>query len=110
MTDRLLKRAETVLKDLSWIEWDRFIEYEYDDGTPAIDVYGWIERDGDDYKDFVLVTFCPDTKEHITSSPWADRQLNKELHGDLPDSGIDCQRVEEHFDGVNAVRLEADSA
>lgn len=43
---------EETLDRLPFVTWDRYVEFE-----TLIRVYGWIEREEDEYKDFVLLDF-----------------------------------------------------
>ncbi len=55
---------EDILGRLDMVEWDRFVEGDDPDAHGKyINVYGWIERDEDEYKDFVLVRFLPPDRE-----------------------------------------------
>lgn len=106
--------VEDVLTDLPFVKWDRCIEWVYE-GKKCTNLYGWIEREEDDYKDFVLVGVyeVEDKPEanvefHGTSS----KKYSKEIHSRLyPNEDADemhneCIRVENRFDVENAVALD----
>lgn len=87
------------------IQWDRWMEGD----AGAVIVYGWVDREQDDYKDFVLIRFTPFgdnfSSEITTSSAEFTRQLGQALHG-TEAAHSDCRRVEDDFPDVkNVVRL-----
>lgn len=97
---------ESILSELAFVEWDRFIVDDWD-GEQAVSVYGWIDRE-DEYKDFVLVIFWPasETVYYVTSSDEYTNQISTVLlGGDDDDEHNDCRRVEHTFDIDNAVAL-----
>lgn len=97
------------LADLDMVEWDRYtVGHRPDEGT-EITVYGWIDREKDEYKDFVITSFYPETDENIiwytTSSDRYTGEIYRILYGEEPDDHNDCQRVEDTFDVPNAIEL-----
>ncbi|WP_312908491.1 hypothetical protein [Natronosalvus caseinilyticus] len=100
---------EQTLERLEMVSWDRFTE-SYDDGLGKFyTVYGWIDREKDDYKDFVVLRFFPDTDEHLISYTTSSDKYTHEIHRLLFDKGDghnDCQRVEHTFDVSNVIELE----
>lgn len=97
---------EQTLDKLPFVEWDRFTHWEFDDGNQLCRVYGWIERDKDQYKDFVLIDFWKDDQEFnvITSSERYSEQITEILYDEDEEHG-DCCRVEDHFDVENAIEI-----
>lgn len=94
-------RMVDLMNRLDFVAWDRFIEDTYE-----TTVYGWIDRPGEERKDFVVLTF--EVREgddltwmHRTSSAEHSREISRRLYGSLDrDSHIDCQRIEDHFGGL----------
>lgn len=94
------------------VEWDRFVVGERD-GYQYVDVYGWIEREEDEYKDFVWVRFWPsnETIDYTTSSDTYSEYLTAEWFGeDALDGHNECRRVEHAFDIENAIELHDDQS
>jgi len=109
--------VEDVMTDLPFVDSDRATEWIYE-GRKCLNIYGWIEREKDDYKDFVLVgVYEKDGKEeadvvfHGTSS----EKYSKEIHRRLfPDEDVDeihkeCFRLENRFDVENLIELSSES-
>ncbi len=97
------------MERLPFVNWDRFIVYPKD---KKIDLYGWIKRK-DTHEDFILLTYeyKGDFKwntSYSTSSKEYDKEIFKLLdcEGEAPSK---CQRVEEHFEIVNCIKLEEKS-
>lgn len=114
MSDELeqstLEWVERTLSRLDMVEWDRFVVGN--DPNLAgryVQVYGWITRETDDYKDFVLVRFYPGTEENLygftTSSDRHTEEIHRRMYGEDLDDHNPCQRVEHTFDVDNAVEL-----
>lgn len=101
--------VEEILDRLNMVEWDRFVVGDDPNIGAYIEVYGWIERDQDDYKDFVLVTFYPETEDRIlgftTSSDRYTEEIHRRIFGEDPDGHNPCRRVEHVFDVENAIEL-----
>jgi hypothetical protein len=101
------------MTDLPFVNWDRGTEWIYE-GRRCMTVYGWIEREKDDYKDFVLVGVYEeeDSEEasvefHGTSSKKYSKEIQRRL---FPDEDIEemhneCFRLEDKFDVPNLIRL-----
>lgn len=98
--------VQNEMSQLDFVTWDRFTMPS--EGHYC--VYGWIDREKDSYKDFVLliveqgvggyqITF------HTSSSKYS-KKISKRLGMDVEDHS-DCIRVEYHADltKINAVRL-----
>ena len=92
---------ESRLDALGMVRWDRFTVEPNTEVGQIINVYGWIDRDEDNYKDFVLVRFMPETSDnymwYVTSSAEYTETISNILFGDDVDH-VDCQRVEDSFD------------
>lgn len=96
-----------ILDEAEFVQWDRFVVEQPDRGQ-HIRVYGWIERDSDDYKDFVIVRIWPDSETFgfTTSSDHYSEELHRIWFGEETlDDHNPCRRVEHAFDIENAVEL-----
>ena len=100
-----------MLEDVPVVEWDRFVVEDHN-GTQCVKVYGWIDRDEDDYKDFVLASFWPENADvgFTTSSDQWSEYLHHEWIGGEPGEHNPCRRVEDAFDVSNCVELHEDTA
>lgn len=98
------RAIQELLNKLDFVEWDRFTV----DGN-TLNVYGWIARAKDSYKDFVLVN--ADLKEDylsfFTSSAEYDPQIYSLLMGMDEDAEHNpCLRVEHHLPEIqNSIKL-----
>lgn len=108
---RIPQDCQTILEDLDMVRWDRFTVGEMPAIGKVFDVYGWIERDGDSYKDFVHIQFYtehPDFDDVVisctTSSDEWTEEITRRIFGDV-DGHNDCKRVEHHTDVPNVVEL-----
>lgn len=102
-----------VLSDLEMVEWDRFTLGERPDEGREITVYGWIEREKDAYKDFVILSLYPETDDDIiwftTSSDRYTNEIAETIYCESDDHN-DCRRVEDTFDVPNAIELHEDAS
>lgn len=98
MTKTFIKK---VLKEFDFVMWDRFV-----DTFDSIQVYGWIDRKNDSYKDFILLVFKFGAEHvgYITSSPTAGVKARKIL-GIKGKKIFKCQRVEKVFPVKNCIKL-----
>jgi len=105
--------VEDVMTDLPFVDWDRGIDWVYE-GRKCVKIYGWIEREKDQYKDFVIVGIYEneDTEDAEveflgTSSEKYSEEIFKRL---LPDVDLDehneCFRLEDRFDAENVIELD----
>ena len=94
------------LSDLYFVNWDRFVDTEYNKQR-RLRFYGWVKRDKDSYKDFVLLDIFPEdlTVDYLTSSDKVTGEISSILYGDSKDH-ISCQRVESIFKITNSIKLE----
>ena len=100
------------MTDLPFVDWDRGTEWKFQDGLKGITIYGWIEREKDQYKDFVLVkVFEKEEKDKAeiafaTSSQKYSEEIFKRLY---PDASLEehneCFRLEDRFNVPNLIRL-----
>lgn len=97
--------VESRLKELDFVEWDRY----YPLGE-WIGIYGWIEREKDEYKDFVLILVDnseKDVKEFHTSSARYSENIDSILFGETDESEHNtCRRVEDKFKIQNMIELQ----
>jgi len=100
------RHIEPILRRFrKFVVWDRFSVWRDKDGG-GIGVYGWIERSGDGYKDFVALYFFKDgTVSYDTSSTRYSLTIFKMLNGGRGYGHSRCKRVEDYFDVPNAIRL-----
>jgi hypothetical protein len=100
---------ESLLESLEMVQWDRFVRAEDDKLGVYFDIYGWIDRDEDAYKDFILLRVFPETDENLrmftTSSDCYHDEINEILFGDTGESNH-CQRVEHTFEVPNVVEID----
>lgn len=106
---------EKKMRKCRFVEWDRFCLQpdQNNEGELVITVYGWIERDADDYKDFVTVDFWTATQNlsYTTSSDRYTLELYELLVGEPPgDDHGECQRVEHTFNVENCIELTEESS
>lgn len=111
--EQLNNIVEDVMTDLPFVDWDRAIEWIYE-GRKCMRIYGWIERDNDEYKDFVLIGIYEmedvekaDIEFIGTSSEQYSEEIFKRL---FPDADLDehneCIRLENRFDVENVIVLD----
>lgn len=100
---------ENTLEALPFVSWDRFTCNDNEHGENEYTFYGWIDREQDSYKDFVLInfTFHHDysvTRWFTTSSAKYSLTIHQLL--EMDEGGHeDCLRVEDYLDISNAIKL-----
>ena len=93
-----------VCNELPFVKWDRFI----DCGRTVV-VFGWIDREKDNYKDFVSVEVSNRGYVDFTTSSAKYSETISEIyanHGRLPSGAHEtCQRVEDkrRLSGIKSV-------
>lgn len=67
-------------------------------------IYGWIDREQDEYKDFIILEFDIDGVRQMTTS---SAKYSKEFATRLgwENDHDDCERAEDYFDNVKCVKL-----
>jgi len=90
---------EKTLKDFSFCKWDRYIP-KY----PFICFYGWMDRDKNNYKDF-LVLVLDIRKRKPFFSVTSSLKYHKKISKILNIEHMDCKRVETYFNLENVIRL-----
>lgn len=94
-------RIEATLRKFPFVAWDRWVDF-----PEGVEVYGWIDRPRDTYKDFVSLFFYPDGDVAFsTSSATMSLPIHKALNGGSGRGHRRCKRVEGHFRVRNVVRL-----
>ena len=91
---------ESILEKFKFVQWDRF----FISGEMVV-IYGWIDREKDSYKDFILLELFLETKAsfYATSSSKYDSQICKILYNKEDHNG--CRRVEDNFHIENSIKL-----
>jgi len=103
--------AEDVMTDLPFVQWDRGREWIHEN-RKCMSIYGWIEREKDDYKDFVLIGIYEnkDTRDAKleflgTSSAKYSSKIHEILFPDADENEHnECFRLEDRFDAENIIR------
>lgn len=93
---------EKVLESLPFVKWDRFIAKL---AFKEIIVYGWIDRDKDAYKDFIVLKMNTHRKtvSYVTSTvEWHGAIEQRLFRRSNPPK---CVRVEEYFKVENSIKL-----
>lgn len=101
--------VEQMLSQPEFVEWDRFTQATVG-GEQRLDVYGWIEREHDEYKDFVLLCLWPEDREFeftTSSARYSDDLYRLWRDADDPEDHYTCQRVENNFGINNATTLDS---
>lgn len=100
------EKLQNILDKFDFVLWDRVIPF---DG--GIDIYGWIKREGDAYKDFVLLMIIwiqndDDINEGMwsveqcfTSSPKYSLEVNN-LSGFTNTQHTDCIKVADYISNL----------
>jgi len=99
----------TVLDTFPFVQWDRFTHFKN-----IVRVYGWIDREKDEYKDFVHFEFNLEHQDILflgTSSDKYSERINEILNEILDEENghTPCQRVENQFDVENSIQLGGES-
>lgn len=111
MNQQQKNQIEGVLEELEFVEWDRFVNLSDWSYEEVIVLYGWIPREQDNYKDFLVLHLeCLEASDVVkigdftTSSEKYSQRINEFLYGE--DSHHDqCQRIENRFDVENSIKL-----
>jgi hypothetical protein len=107
MTPKTAQIVTDVCNELPFVNWDRFI----DCGSIVV-VFGWIDREEDNYKDFVSVEVSHRGYVEFTTSSAKYSETISDIyfsHGRLPSSAHNpCQRIEDNdrlADVRNIIRI-----
>lgn len=106
----LVAQALPIMQKLHFVKWDRWMDnYDLD---KVVIFYGWIDREKDEYKDFVEIDLfaVPDSEGYkvvfSTSSAEYSVKISKIL-GMNYDLHVECKRIELLFPKLpNVIKLE----
>lgn len=106
MTKDTKKEIEVMLERFYFVMWDRYV---FNKESNEYSIYGWIDREKDNYKDFVELCYSPDLPQKDykrwdfnTSSVLRHNQICEILK--ISDSNH-CIRIEKTFDIENVIKL-----
>ena len=99
LKQELVEYVSGVLAKLLFVEWDRFT---FNNGL--LTIFGWISRENDDYKDFVVLRFSEIEVAFIQTSSLKYSAIIGEALGT---GHTACHRAETYFKIPNVVKLEA---
>ncbi len=84
-----------ILKKLDFVSWDRFSGNYF---------YGWIDREGDNYKDFIVLKFSMWDVNFVSSSKKFTKKITEILNKNKS-CLKNCERIEGYCDLENVIRL-----
>lgn len=103
------KEVEEMLVRFYFVMWDR---YTYNAETNDYSFYGWIDREKDNYKDFLEICFSPDCQRQYPDEVWDFTTSSAEFHNEIcrilgmNDMEVNtCIRIEKDFDIPNVIHL-----
>lgn len=92
--------------EMNFVIWDRFV---INNKLKTVEVFGWIEREKDNYKDFVILRYQSVNRIEKWNTFYQTSSLkySKDIFKILECSGkhLDCKRVEDYLTIKNMVRL-----
>lgn len=91
------KEIINILEKLSFVNWDRY----FGEGE-NLSFFGWISRNKDNYKDFVLIEFNSGGVVYYGTS---SKKHTKKISEVLGKEHSDCTRVEDFCDIPNVIKL-----
>ena len=100
-----MQLMEQDMKAMLFVIWDRFV---FDEENKKVDLYGWIKREKDCYKDFVIMRYVNTTKNlwdtfYNTSSDKYSKLIGEILKSKGKHNV--CKRVENNFKIKNMIIL-----
>lgn len=98
---------ERWMDSLPFVRWDRFISHPSGKtGATMYVFYGWIKREKDAYKDFVLLQYrdLDEWVNYMTSSAEYSEEIGKILCGEDFEHNP-CLRVENYFTVENSIKI-----
>ena len=98
MTDQRQRICRQILDDLEFVQWDHFFESE----PQRLTFFGWINREQDQYKDFVTVEIDLQRQEAISYAT-SSAEYRREIAEILDVEYSKCKRVENHVQGLDNV-------
>ena len=97
---------EKTLNKLPYVSWDRFYRKQIEiSKIDEISIFGWIDREEDSYKDFVILVFYPlEMVVEVGSTSSAKYSADIcEKFGAIGHNS--CHRCEDHFKIEKCIRL-----
>lgn len=91
------------LAQLDFVQWDRWYEL----GSHRIAVFGWIAREEDEYKDFVLLVIDVD-RTQVVGYHTSSAEYTETIAETVEMAHSACKRVEDYLDVPNTVMLKDD--
>lgn len=97
-----MEKIKDILDKFDFVKWDRAIPC----GDDFVDIYGWIDRDKDSYKDFVILSLSMNKIgewkiwQCLTSSAKYSKKVNK-ISGFTNVEHTDCIRVDDYLSKLN---------
>lgn len=91
--------VENKLRNLDFVKWDRYYTWKQ-----GVVVYGWIEREKDQYKDFISVEFNTRQKVVVRFDTSSEKYTEK-IAETLDINHSECFRVEDKFAIDNKIEL-----
>jgi hypothetical protein len=95
MTSKMAKTVTDACNELPFVNWDRFI-----DCSGNVMLFGWIDREGDSYKDFVCVEVSSRGYISFTTSSAKYSETISNIYVSrgrlLPGTHKPCQRIEDN--------------
>jgi hypothetical protein len=91
---------EKILGHLDFVQWDRYYSFGMD-----LAFYGWIEREEDEYKDFVVIV-VDNKNKRVTGYHCSSPEYSEKVGDYLNTGHSKCQRVEDKISIDNMVELE----
>lgn len=93
--------VEAQLRELDMVNWDRY--YRFGRG---IAVFGWITREDDDYKDFVVLELDP-ARKRVEGYHTSSAEYSEEIGRILGVGHSECQRVEDTLAIANMISTDS---
>jgi hypothetical protein len=94
-----------VLKRFDYINWDRFFYNCYGE-RDELTVFGWIDRDQDSYKDFVVLWFDFKKWKWEVCATSSTKYSNELVQKSGAETHVPCQRVESVFNIENCIKTQ----
>ena len=99
MDNHIRKLVANVLKKLDFVNWDRYFG---ENGCWTF--FGWIDREKDNYKDFVTLDFQLEKNDILISYATSSAERTEEIAEILNCSHSACSRIEYFCDGENIIK------
>ena len=99
MENHIRKVIEKVLKKLTFVNWDRYFGEK-----GCWTFFGWIDREKDNYKDFVTIDFKVENNDLLISYATSSSKCTEEIAEILNCSHSACSRIEYFCDLPNLIK------